>query len=175
MEKLLHSALAYFAIRLVQIQSVSNFLNVKRLKQTEHGASAFSTCTLRHLRSRLASLDKRQVTNTTACYVAAYNVLTSASLAGHLGLRLCIFTLGWLVNRACSASSTCVDATVQYLGSVVTMPEQPSSGKFIKNMVHLLQAVVADRLEASFYRGHLCEQQLESKAVSLSGKQVCDY
>ena len=35
-----------------------------------------------------------------------------------------------------------------------------------------LQATIADRLEASATRAQLCEQQLESKAVSLSSKQV---
>ena len=38
-----------------------------------------------------------------------------------------------------------------------------------------LQAVIAEGLEASAARAHLCQLQLEAKAVSLSGKQVCIF
>ena len=47
---------------------------------------------------------------------------------------------------------------------------KPSPDATIANS---LQVTIAERLEASATRARLCEQQLESKAVSLSNKQVC--
>ena len=76
-----HGSAAALLPVFLQIQSVSKFFKAQRSQDVEHttSASAFSTCTLRHLGNRLASLDKRQVISIAVrcavpgCQGTAYN------------------------------------------------------------------------------------------------------
>ena len=81
----------------MQIQSVSKFLNVQTAKDVKHttAATAFSTCTLRHLRNRIASLGKRQVTKLLyyvlrPIFANSDNILTAACGEHQIVLLSCM-------------------------------------------------------------------------------------
>jgi hypothetical protein len=112
-------------------------------------ASSLSSKTVKHARSRLASLDRKQVR------VALLAVNLKPVYSPRCLLCQTLVMLGF--NLYCIWAYNTFSAAKSF---------------WVIDMKHTLQVLIADRLEASSRREQMCHQQLESQAVSLSGRQV---
>lgn len=137
----------------LQIQHVSAFLSKQRLAHddTTQTATSLNFRTVKHARSRLASLDRKQVR------------VALLAVASHS--QACVLSQMLVMPDTCHAG----------LESVLHLAYNTLSAAnsiFVIDKKHTLQVLIADRLEASSRREQMCHQQLECQAVSLSGRQV---
>ncbi|KAL3139561.1 hypothetical protein ABBQ38_003881 [Trebouxia sp. C0009 RCD-2024] len=104
-----------------QIQSVSRFLKAQNSKDLRHStaANAFNSCTVKHIGSRIASLQKRQV-NMTAVIRAATAMpqdFKPASAMLELGLPAHCCT-GLLQSSTCLVTRPCIDSAMQQKATI---------------------------------------------------------